>query len=145
MKLNTNISVKGLDLSHLCSFLGQKCLISADELTLNIINNNALLDRAGADDIELLALTEKVATVPHCYNVVVRTNLDRQSAILVICHEFIHISQMESERFVCDYHNRYFEWEGKEVSASITYGKRPWEIEAFKRDIVLAREYRRLQ
>lgn len=71
-------------------------------------------------------------------------DMDRMEAIKIISHELIHLEQYQSGRLVKLDDNKVL-WEGKVLDVKkIPYMKRPWEIEAHKKDNELEKKIKNM-
>ena len=63
--------------------------------------------------------------------------MSREESITIISHELIHLKQYFTKELV--YSNGVIYWDKKEfVLNDIGYGDRPWETDAFKKEIQLS-------
>lgn len=106
-----------------------------------ITKNDKLLNKFNTNDFQLSALLYKAAT-PDVYNLIIR-EYQNEPISLVLCHEMIHLKQFVDGRLELDMNTKTFIWEGKRYSGSISYGTRPWEIEAFEKQWSLLRSYKK--
>jgi len=64
-------------------------------------------------------------------------DLKQREAIEVIAHELIHLEQYRSKRLVGGKDSIFFEGVGYKKGQLPAYRKRPWEAEAFRRQVTL--------
>lgn len=138
MTLQTNINYKWEDIRALIEYLAAKHLPNLD--TLTVIYNDKLLDKLSSSDIELLGLTSKTG-VPHCYTIYLR---EGTSIPTIICHELIHVDQMERGDLDYDLAKNEYYWQGiLWDNPYVAYDKRPWEQEAFGNERKWYKEYKK--
>jgi hypothetical protein len=70
------------------------------------------------------------------YNYITHTPNTIMRLIETLAHEMVHAEQYKQNRLGWNYKNSCYLWEGKNCRKS--YMKRPWEIEAFRRQKSLA-------
>lgn len=138
MKINNNIkSPKKFDIEDLLKFLAERLEIS-ENAELSLFYNDKLLERLSSGDIEYEALLQN--PVPHKYALFVRE--DVCGLQYIICHELIHLSQMERGDLIVNADYSEIIWKGEKYNNTLPYNDREWEKEAFKLDNKLWKEYK---
>jgi hypothetical protein len=64
------------------------------------------------------------------------SDISRSESITILSHELIHLTQYQSGRLVLT--SKGVIWENELVDNNLSYDKRPWEIEAFSKQINLS-------
>lgn len=116
----------------------------ANDVQLNIVESDKTLDRLGDAEYELQALLYRPVPDPHQYSLIIRKRL-YGTMESIIFHEAIHLSQFEDGRLDIDMKAGTYTWSGEEWPADYPYLSRPWEIEAFRGQAALSKEWRDLQ
>lgn len=84
---------------------------------------------------------------PRKFSIVVSPRLSRKQQISSIVHEMVHVRQFAKGELM-DYMNhrydKYTKWKNKLISIKVPYRKRPWEIEAYRLEKKLYKQYVRL-
>lgn len=138
MKISVSIkSPKKFKIEDLLKFLAKRLDIS-DSVELSIFYNNKLLDKLSKSEIKYDAILQQ--PVPHKYVLYVREDVCELNYI--ICHELIHLSQMEKGDLIIN-SNKEIIWKGNKYNGDIPYNNREWEKEAFKIDTKLWKEYKK--
>lgn len=130
------------------SFLDTVVLIGLEELKIRNVSveitplTDEIRDKFGKD-IELNA-----AIVGNKYNFILYvSHLNRETALLTISHELIHLEQYHTERLKVISLSEV-RWDGvilnKDVIENIPYEQREWEKEAFKFQSVLEQKIRKI-
>ena len=139
MKINNNIkSPKKFDIEDLLKFLAERLEIS-ENAELSLFYNDKLLERLSSGDVEYEALLQN--PVPHKYALFVRE--DVCGLQYIICHELIHLSQMERGDLIVNADYSEIVWKGEKYDNTLSYNDRGWEKEAFKLDNKLWKEYKK--
>lgn len=114
-------------LDALLSFLLANYLPGRD-IKLTVCHNAQILRHYSTPDVELQALITPTGLNGWYVLYVAEGLKDPES---VACHEFVHLTQLVSGRLCCNYSEGRFLWLGRTYTASMPYGSRPWELEAF--------------
>lgn len=114
--------------------------LGIEGVTLQIIQNDKVLDMFSTEDISLSALLTK--TQLGTYQLMLRSKPDN-ILTFILAHEMIHLSQMVKGKLSLDMGRRVFSWSGQEYAASYPYDSRPWEIEAKNKGEKLWKQWKR--
>ena len=114
--------------------------LGIEGVTLQIIQNDKVLDMFSTEDISLSALLTK--TQLGTYQLMLRSKPDN-ILTFILAHEMIHLSQMVNGKLSLDMGRRVFSWNGQEYATSYPYDNRPWEIEAKNKGEKLWKQWKR--
>ena len=79
---------------------------------------------------------------PREFTIQLRKEQGYTSLILTVVHELVHVRQMaRSELYEIFRPKQMQVWKGKRLKKTPAYSKQPWEREAFRLQVPLAREY----
>ena len=138
MKINNNLkSSKKFDIEDLLNFLAERLSIP-ENVELSLFYNDKLLKNLSTEDVKFEALIQN--PVPHKYVLFVRE--DVWGLQYIICHELIHLSQMERGDLIISSDYREVIWKGEKYTNDLLYADREWEKEAFMLDNKLWKEYK---
>lgn len=113
------------------------------DVTINIIVSDRTLDRLTVGDYEMQAILYRTP-MRNVYSLFIRKS-PATSLMSIAFHEATHLIQYESGRLSMDESMKKCSWDGVEYTADYPYMKRPWEVEAFKEQRRLEKEWRALQ
>lgn len=65
------------------------------------------------------------------YTIYIDTTLTGDDLIEVLCHEMIHLKQLQSKKL--ELINNNFKWNGNFIYENTPYDHRPWEVEAYRK------------
>lgn len=65
------------------------------------------------------------------YTIYIDTTLTGDELIEVLCHEMVHLKQLQSNEL--ELINNNFKWRGHYINEDIPYNRRPWEIAAYRK------------
>ena len=108
-------------------------------ILMTVINNDKLLDALSPEGTKLQAMISKTNNL---YQLVIRNN-PTEDIINIICHEMIHLNQIERGDLVLTRDMKTVTWKGKEYDYKVPYMERPWEIEAVKNTPNIRKQMRR--
>lgn len=128
------------DVERFVAFAADYLKIDSDAM-LYIIPDEKLLDRFSRDGYDYQALLYKTS-LPWCYNLVVRPDIGA-GIEGILAHEMVHLHQYATGRLWMNVNTGAAMWDGKIYSASVPYGERPWEKEAFKTQRKLERAWKK--
>jgi hypothetical protein len=72
---------------------------------------------------------------PKKFSIIINSSLGKKRQLMTLAHEMVHVKQQakgELKNLLCKNIDR---WHGKYIDRDIEYYERPWEIEAFGREI----------
>lgn len=78
---------------------------------------------------------------PKDFSVSLRKNLTKKKALLTLAHEMVHVKQYARGELKYLWRAGHDKWNGKIVSRDTHYFDKPWEIEAFGRELGLYERY----
>jgi len=114
--------------------------LAIDEVTVVIVENATMLRNASPEGYTLEAGLFP-GSMPKYYQLIVDCS---KPSKLTLCHEMIHLQQMEEGRLRVAVKSGSCVWEGKTFDFYTPYDKRPWEAEAFKRQTGLLKSVQTL-
>lgn len=83
---------------------------------------------------------------PKVYDIEINPNMGKRRILIALAHEMVHIKQYAKGEMK-DYvsrkkFRRVIQWQTKDVSCDTFYWERPWEIEAYGRELGLYEMYK---
>lgn len=83
---------------------------------------------------------------PKVFDIELNANMGKRRLLIALAHEMVHIKQFakgEMKDYVCRKKSRQvIQWQKKDVSCDTFYWERPWEIEAYGRELGLYEMYK---
>ena len=131
MKITNHLKPqKKFNIEELLTFLSTTLEID-DDVELTLIHNEKLLNKL-SKQVEYSAFLSNPQ--PKHYILYVKEDVDLS---YVICHEFVHLKQYEDKKLKISSDFKEIIWNGKVYDDQYPYDKREWEQEAFTKQFVL--------
>lgn len=117
--------------------------LGVENASVAVYYSDKTLDLVSSGGVVYDALLHKTP-IDHTYCLYLRKNAS-VSLLNLLCHESAHLQQHERGDLVYDFDTNKYKWKGVEYGPSFPYNARPWEVEAFKTESSLWREYKKAQ
>lgn len=130
-------NITDLKLDGIMKFLTDK---TGGNGTIVVCQNDKVLDHFSTPDIKMDSVIVK-GPLQDTYTIYLRK--DNKKPERLLCHEFVHLSQMLRGDLEIDEGTPSFIWRGIPFDATFPYRWRPWETEAFNKQEKIFREYRK--
>lgn len=104
--------------------------LGVGDVTLVVTRNESVLDKMSSGNNKINAILYRAAVPDPTYNLLLRIHTNKPLP-LILCHEMIHLSQIERGDLVLNVDKKEFKWKGVTYEVSYDYDMRPWEKEAY--------------
>ena len=71
----------------------------------------------------------------------VEAKLAKDRILPIMAHELVHAKQWLKGELSTTKNGKYQLWKGKKIPASIPYSAEPWEVEAMRKENIMAHQY----
>ena len=75
------------------------------------------------------------------YTITLDPKFSKRKILIALAHEMVHLKQYHSRKFTYNKQNKMHRFNGKSYREGMNYWNRPWEIEAFGRELGLYRMF----
>lgn len=106
---------------------------------LKLEKNHGLIHIVLKNQKQMPDLGQMEEVLPGYYVLVLRSNLSIVQTLQTICHEMVHVYQHAKGLFKIPECKTHYLWKGKKYETDHPYYERPWEIQAFEKEVLLFR------
>lgn len=80
-------------------------------------------------------------TRPREFEIFINSKMGKRKQLITLAHEMVHVKQFARDELKYNVRRKTDKWRGEYISREVDYFDKPWEIEAFGRELGLYYRY----